>query len=193
LALRVAFRHSPQTNWTQLGQLLAAGDGFRGEVTGVKSSDPLETHKPFEVDYQISQANFLDVSKKQVQLKMPLPALGIPDSTEAENESKSLKLGPPLEVRIRAEVQLPAGYTASTPASTSVARDYASYHANYEVQGDRITATRDLTFVQSRISAASLTDYSAFAHAVRADEAQGISLEAATEPGAGAPAKEKGK
>ncbi len=45
LALRTAFRRTPQANWKQLGQALAAGDGFAGEVAAVKSSDPSETHK----------------------------------------------------------------------------------------------------------------------------------------------------
>jgi hypothetical protein len=32
LALRTAFRRTPQENWKQLGQLLASGDGFAGEA-----------------------------------------------------------------------------------------------------------------------------------------------------------------
>ena len=194
LALRVAFRHTPQSNWTQLGQLLAAGDGFRGEVTGVNSSDPLDTHKPFEVDYQIAQPNFLDVSRKRVQLRMPLPALGIPGSTELEEtDSKPLNLGSPLEVHIRAALELPAGYSSRVPVSTSVSREYAAYHANYTVKGDMVTATRDLVFLQRQIPAGLSADYNAFAHAVRADEAQGISLEVSVAPDPTIPANNKTK
>jgi hypothetical protein len=194
LALRIAFRNTPQENWTQIGQLLAAGDGFRGQVTGVKSSDPLDTHTPLEVDYQISQSNFLDVSRKKLQLRMPLPALGIPESAEtAGHDIQPLKLGSPLEVHIRATVEIPAKYSPRAPVPTSVSRDYAAYHSNYSVKSHEVTATRDIEFRQRQIPAALLADYNAFAHAVRADESQSISLETVTTPAPSVPEKTKSR
>jgi hypothetical protein len=177
LALRLAFRHTPRESYTQLGKLLAAGDGFLGEISGVKSSDPLDTHKPFEVDYQISQANFLDVSQKKLQVRSPLPALGIPGAAENAG-SHSIKLGSPLEVHIRATVEFPAGYAPTAPVPTNISRGYAAYRSNYSVKGSTIIATRDLLYHQRQIPVAQLEDYNAFAHAVRADEAQGVLVEA---------------
>jgi hypothetical protein len=192
LALRIAFRNTPKADWTQLGQLLAANDGFRGQVTGVKSSDPLDTHIPFEVNYQISQSNFLDVSRKTLQLRMPLPALGIPEDAEpAGHAIQPLKLGSPLEVRIRASVEIPAKYSPRAPVPTSVSRDYAAYRSTYSVKGHEVIATRNIEFRQRQIPAALLADYNAFAHAVRADEAQGISLETITTLTPSAPANAK--
>jgi hypothetical protein len=180
LALRVGFRRTPQTNWKQMGQLLSAGDGFRGEVSEVRSSDPSETHKPFEVDYQISQANFVDWSRKTLQLRMPLPALGIPELAESsESAAKPLKLGSPLEVHVRATIEIPAGYSPRAPVPTSMSRDFASYRSNYSTKGNTIVAQRDLVFQQREIPVEVLPDYSAFARAARADEAQLVPIEVA--------------
>jgi transglutaminase-like putative cysteine protease len=181
LALRIGFRGTPRTDWKQLGQLLSAGDGFRGEVTDVKSSDPLETRKPFEVDYDISQAKYVDWTRKSLQLRMPLPALGIPEAEEsAESNAQPLKLGSPLEVHVRATIELPAGYAPRAPVPVSMSRDFARYRSNYSVKGNTVVAQRDIAFLQREIPAALLLDYGAFAHAAQADEAQMVSIETAT-------------
>jgi hypothetical protein len=192
LALRTAFRRTPQANWKQIGQLLASGDGFAGEVTSVKSSNPLETHKPFEVDYEISQTNFTDWSRKTLQLRMPLPALGIPGAEESsENVPTPVKLGSPLEIHVRSAMELPAGYMARAPVPIRISRDFASYRSNYSVMGNTVEAQRDLVFRQREIPEDLLTDYRAFARAARADEAQLVSLEASPAPNASRPAEPK--
>jgi hypothetical protein len=189
LALRTAFRRTPQASWKQLGQLLAAGDGFAGEVASVKSSDPSETRKPFEIDYEISQANFADWSGKALQLRIPLPALGIPEIEEsAESGAKPLKLGSPLEIHVRATIELPAGYVPRAPVPVSMSRDFATYRSNYSVRGSTVEAQRDIVFRQREIPEELLPDYGAFARAARADEAQLVSIEALSAPAASAPA-----
>lgn len=189
LALRNAFRRTAQANLKDLGRLLSAGDGFAGEVTAVKSSDPLETHKPFEVDYEISQPNFADWSRKTLQLRIPLPALGIPEAEEsADSAAKPMKLGSPLEIHVHATVELPAGSVPRAPVPVSMSREFASYRSNYSVKGNTIEAQRDIVLRQREIPAELLADYSAFARATRADEAQLISIEASPTPAASAPA-----
>jgi hypothetical protein len=186
LTLRMAFRRTPESNWKQLGQLLASGDGFSGEVSAVKSGDPSDTHTPFEVDYEISQASFVDWSRKILQLRLPLPALGIPDSQESpEGQVKALKLGSPLEIHVHATITLPAGYAPRAPVPVSMSRAFASYQSNYSVKGNIVEAYRDLVFRQREISEDSIADYSAFTRAARADEAQVVPLELS--PGAIAP------
>ncbi len=181
LVLRVGFRATRETDRKRLAQLLSAGDGFRGEVTDVKSSDPFETRKPFEVDYDISQAKFVDWSRKSLQMRLPLPALGIPEVEEsAESGAKSLKLGSPLQVHVRATIELPAGYAPRAPVPVSMSRDFAWYRSNYSVKGSTVVAQREIAFLQREIPATLLLDYGAFAHAAHADEAQIVSIEAAT-------------
>jgi hypothetical protein len=190
LTLRSAFRHTPESSWKQLAQLLASGDGFSGEVSAVKSGDPSDTRKPFEVDYEISQASFADWSRKILQLRLPLPALGIPEPGESpEGEVKPLKLGSPREIHVHATIELPAGYAPRAPVPVSMSRDFASYQSNYSVKGNIVEAKRDLVFREREISEDLIADYSAFTRAARADEAQLVPIELS--PGAIVPNSSK--
>ncbi len=190
LTLRMAFRHTPESSWKQLAQLLASGDGFSGEVSTVKSGDPSDTHKPFEVDYEISQASFADWSRKILQLRLPLPTLGIPEPGESpDGQVKPLKLGSPLEIHVHATIELPAGYAPRAPVPVSMSRDFATYQSNYSVKGTIVEAKRDLVFRQREISGDLIADYSAFARAARADEAQLVPVEPS--PGAIVPNSSK--
>ena len=188
LTLRMAFRRAPESSWKQLGQLLASGDGFSGEVSAVKSGDPSDTHKPFEVDYEISQAGFADWSRKTLQLRLPLPSLGIPESEEpSEGPVKPLKLGSPLEIHVHATIELPAGYAPRAPVTVSMSRDFASYQSNYSVKGNIVDAQRDLVFRLREIPEDSIPDYSAFTRAARADEAQLVPIELSPKPATTSP------
>jgi len=188
LTLRMAFRHTPESSWKELGQLLASGDGFSGEVSAVKSGDPADTHKPFEVDYEISQSSFADWSRKILQFRLPLPALGIPESQESpDGQIKPLKLGSPLEIHVHATIELPAGYVPRAPVPVSMSRDFASYRSNYSVKENIVEAQRDLEFRQREIPEDLIADYNAFTRAARADEAQIVPVELSPPPRAANP------
>jgi len=185
LLLRLAFRRTPQTQWKQLAQLLAFSDGFRGEVSEVKASDPAATREPFQIEYRTAQAGYLDWSSKRSQLALPLPALGLPEANEESEDAGPVELGTPLEVTTRVQLELPVRYAVRAPVSVAVMRDYAEYRSSYKVEGNRVTAERTLRFRQRELPRARASDYLAFARAVRADEGQSLTVETAA---AGAPA-----
>ena len=192
LLLRMAFRRTPESGWKQLGQLLASGDGFGGEIHAVKSSDPAETHTPFEVDYEISQTGYADWSRKTLQLRLPLPALGIPEVNQSsDGPAKPLRLGSPLEIHVRGKLELPAGYRPRAPVPVSMSREFASYRSRYSMQANTVEAQRDLVFHEREVSEDLISDYSAFTRATRADEAQMVTIELAAAPLATAPAGRK--
>ena len=56
-------------------------------------------------------------------------------------------------------------------------RDYAEYHAVYDLKGNSFTAERFLNLRAREIPAARLRDYAAFRRAVVADEAQQLALD----------------
>src|SRR6202046_2463777 len=99
LALRIAFRRTPQTQWKELGQTVATLDGLHGEVTAVKPSDPSDTLKPFELDLDLAQPNYLDWSSKKTRVALPLAAIGVP--AVPENNSGPIHLGSPLDVSVQ--------------------------------------------------------------------------------------------
>jgi hypothetical protein len=178
LTLRMAFHRTSPTDWKQLGQLLSLNDGFRGEVTNVSASDPAQTRKPFEVDYEITQAKFLDWSRKDPELILPLPSIGIPAVPDrAAGGIGALQLGSPLEVDVRASIELPPGSGLHLPVPVNIARDYATYRSSYSSRGDLVTAVRHVVFIHREIPPELLADYLAFARALRMDEAQNVAVE----------------
>jgi len=185
LLLRVAFHQAPKEKWKDLAQLLSLSDGFRGQVTTVKASDPYATREPFVIDYEITQPKFVDWSKKPVHIPALLPQLGLPDAPAkptAVAATSAIELGTPLEVETHMTLHLPPGTTPRTPIGTSVQRDYAAFASQYSVKAQTITASRHIRFLLKEVPADRAADYNAFLRAVQNDQAQDFILERASPP-----------
>jgi Flp pilus assembly protein TadD/transglutaminase-like putative cysteine protease len=182
-ALRVAFRRTPETQWKELGQTIAALDGIKGEITNVKPSDPSDTEKPFELDLDFAQANYLDWSSKKSKVGVPLLAIGLPDANE--DSPDPVHLGSPLDVTMDLKMTLPANFSARAPVAVSVERDYAEFKSSYHFENHVLTAQRSLNFKMRELSPARISDYLAFSRAVESDETQLLVVENST---SGAPA-----
>lgn len=176
--LRAAFRRTPQNQWKQLGQTLAALDGIRGEVTAVTPSDPAEIEKPFELTLEFNEPNFLDWSSKKAKVALPLLSIGLPGADE--DSSDPIKLGSPLDVDVSLKLTLPSNFSAQPPVAIAVARDYAEFKSSYNFKDHVLTASRDLNFKMREIPASRLSDYLAFTRAVESDETQALLVENST-------------
>jgi Flp pilus assembly protein TadD/transglutaminase-like putative cysteine protease len=170
LALRVAFRRTPQTQWKELGQTIAALDGIHGDVTSVKPSDPSDTQNPFEIDLEFSQANFLDWSSKKSKVTVPLLIIGMPEAREDATEP--IHLGSPLDVTMTLKLKLPSNFTAQAPVAVSIVRDYAAFKSSYRFESHTLVAERTLNFKMRELPASRVGDYRAFTRAVESDESQ---------------------
>jgi hypothetical protein len=179
LVLREAFHKTAKENWKGVAGLLAISDGFRGQVTSVNVSDPMETKDPFTVEYEITQPKFVDWTKKPVRIPALLPQIGLPDlpgKPAAGEAAHAIELGTPLEVDTQMTLKLPAGTTAQVPVGTSVERDYAKFSSSYSAAANAVSASRHVNFLLREIPSARAMDYSAFVRAVQNDEAQSITL-----------------
>jgi Flp pilus assembly protein TadD/transglutaminase-like putative cysteine protease len=181
-ALRVAFHRTPQTQWKELGQTIAALDGIKGEITNVKPSDPSDTEKPFELDLDFAQANYLDWSSKKSKVGVPLLAIGLPDASE--DSTDPIHLGSPLDVTMDLKMTLPDNFSARAPVAVSVERDYADFKSSYRFENHMLIAQRSLNFKMRELPAARVSDYLAFSRAVESDETQLLVVE---NPTTGAP------
>jgi Flp pilus assembly protein TadD/transglutaminase-like putative cysteine protease len=181
LALRVAFRRTPQTQWKELGQTIAALDGIHGDVTSVKPSDPSDTQNPFELDLEFSQANFLDWSSKKSKVTVPLLMIGMPDASE--DSAEPIHFGSPLDVTMSLKLKLPASFTAQAPVAVSIVRDYAAFKSSYRFESHTLLAERTLNFKMRELPASRAGDYRAFTRAVESDEGQKLLAENSS-PGA---------
>ena len=180
LLMRMVFRRVPSTRWDQLVKTLSSMGGLDGEVSGLKVGDPAATKEPFRIEYQIDQPNFLDWTKKKLDLGLPLSQLNLMDadqSDETNTDAEPIKFGPPSESDFKVKLELPANYAVQVPLPISVKRDYAEYDATYKLEGSVFTGERKLVMRERELPAARTGDYLAFRRAVMADLGQHLSLE----------------
>jgi Flp pilus assembly protein TadD len=178
LLMRSLFRRVPSANWTKLAQYMSAAGGITGDIEDLNAGDPAETRKPFEVSFKVSDKDFIDWTKKKVEVTLPLSQVNLPDSEEDDApDAEPIKLGPPGEHRFSARLALPEKYKVKVPVSFSIKRDYAEYEASYKLEGHTLISERRLLVREREVAAARARDYKAFRNAVLSDVAQQIALE----------------
>jgi tetratricopeptide (TPR) repeat protein/transglutaminase-like putative cysteine protease len=189
LALRLAFRHTPASQWKELGQNMMTYDGIRGVATSVTPSDPLDTQHPFRVNIEYSDPNFLDWSSKKIRVALPLLAIALPDASE--EAGSSIVIGSPLHVAVKSSLILPANFTAQPPVGLAVSRDYAEFKSRYDFSLHTLTAERSLDFKMRELPGSRADDYRAFARAVTTDQSQSLVVENTKRGGPAIPSSAK--
>jgi tetratricopeptide (TPR) repeat protein len=192
LPLRAAFRQTPQTRWKELAKVIAYMQGFRGDPSDLKADDPAKSMGPYHVSYTVEVPNFLDWSKRDSQLQLPMTPMSLPQSTDADETAPDpFELGAPGKVTYRLKLELPKDFSARPPMPFSMNRDYADYKATYSLNGNIFTAERTANLKAHELAPARLDDYAAFRRAVMADEKQTLAVETAV-AGAGTPKPPEG-
>jgi tetratricopeptide (TPR) repeat protein len=187
LLMRTIFRRISTAQW----QTAVEGINKKtlgGDVSNVKVSDPTATREPFTISYEVSKVNFVDWSKKKVELKLPLAQINpvavsadvdedLEDTTDAGGEP--FKIGPVNEHSYKIKLELASRYTAQPPVAVAVNRDYASYQSAYDLNNNMLTAERKLIVRQGELPPSRADDYRAFRQTVLADDAQFVTIESA--------------
>jgi tetratricopeptide (TPR) repeat protein len=186
LIMRMALRRIASNQW----QVFAEGmnKALGGEVSDVKVSELTATREPFTFSYVVSKANFVDWSKKKLELRLPLSVFNLAaagadvdaDSEEADGgNSEPFKFGPANERTYKIKLELAPRYTAQVPVPMTLERDYGAYQSTYAMKDNIFTAERKLSMRQSELPTARADDYRAFRRGVLADAAQHLTLESA--------------
>ncbi len=176
--MRFMFRRTPKSDWKNLGFYLGMAGGIPGEVSDIKTTDPADLDKPFEVEFNVTRKDFLDWSTKKLKLPLPFPRFDLDSFAErAAKSKKPLELGPPINISYNLKLTVPAKYQTRLPLPLKVSRDYGEYAADYKLEGQTLTGKRTLQMRQRELPADRLQDYQAFVAAVRSDAAQTLSLE----------------
>lgn len=176
--MRYMFRRTPKSDWKSLGYFLSIAGGIQGEITDIKPTDSADLDKPFEVEFTVSRADFLDWSSKKLKIAVPFPPLHLSQFEGRKLSSKKpLELGPPIEINYTLKITLPAKYQARLPLSLKVTRDYGEYSTDYKLEGQTLIGERRFRLRQRELPAGRLQDYRAFVAAARSDGAQTLSLE----------------
>ena len=175
--MRFMFRRTPKSNWKSLGFYLGMAGGIQGEVTDIKTTDPADLEKPFEVEFNVTRNDFLDWSSRKIKLELPFPPFNLSAAGRKATNKKPIELGPPIDIAYSLKLTLPAKYQMRLPLPLKVSRDYAEYAASYKLEGQTLLGQRTLRLRQREIPAERLQDYQAFAAAARSDAGQMLQLE----------------
>ncbi|HET8667544.1 MAG TPA: DUF3857 and transglutaminase domain-containing protein, partial [Terriglobales bacterium] len=125
LGLRMIFRRLPETRWKDLLQMSANINGVQGEITDYKVSDPAATREPFQIEYTISQANYLDWTNKKSTLRLPIGEVMLQEFDDDTTEP--LKLNVKTDSEQHLKLEFPPKFTVRAPLAVSVKRDYGEY------------------------------------------------------------------
>jgi tetratricopeptide (TPR) repeat protein len=175
LYMRMLFRRVPRNKWTEFIKQMNAYTGLNGEISDIHVSDPAETHEPFQLDYKIAAAGFLDWSKKKSDLVLPLSQIDLADADA--DDPDPVKVGSPVEYVYKLRLEFPAKYSEQAPLSFTLKRDYGHYEATYKVDGNVFIAERSLTTTMNELPSSRASDYLAFRRAVLADSEQHLSID----------------
>ena len=176
ISMRSRFRVTPPSEWDGMTYVLHAelDLGYGAHITDIKPSDPNDTEKPFEIDYNFKTTHYGP---------FPLPVLRLPDpqtdNADKQDEQEAIEIGLPSEIIYRIKLVLPSGDTKKPklPRPIALDRDYAEYRSSYTIEGNTIIGERVLHVRQRQIAVASNQDYQAFHKSVLEDEAQWLSLD----------------
>ena len=195
---RIIFRHTAPAQWQKLVE--AFNKALGGEVSNVKIGDPAATRVPFTISYQVSKGNFLDWSKKKLQVRLPFgswnPASIAADVGEEDEDSpaasaENFKIGPPNEQIYRLKLDLVSRFHADAPVPMALERDYGLYQSTYKVEGTTFSAERKLVIRQGELPPARANDYRSFRQGVLADGNQSLAIESTSADTRSAPAEMK--
>lgn len=140
VALRLAYRATPQNRWQELTQLMMARLGFGGTVSDVSVAEPEDTSKPFWMSFSYHRTDYPDWKNHRVVFLSP-PIL-IPDLTEEQKLStEPLPLGALQEVTYDSSLKFPKGYAPMSPDKVEEKTDFAQYSATYNVEDDVLHGT----------------------------------------------------
>ena len=200
MVMRFAMRRLPSSHWKDIFDYMLQRTKMRGaEITNLTASDPSDTEKPLQVDFDVTAYNYFDWSAPESKFPLPLATVALPsgraqdevqdsDSSDDDNDNvkgQPIKLGALQDNQAELKLTFPAKYKLTAPIAVDVKRDYAVYHAAYTYDANQFTSVRTSKILMHDIPDSRADDYAAFRRVVVADENQEISLEN-TEPGTSA-------
>jgi tetratricopeptide (TPR) repeat protein/transglutaminase-like putative cysteine protease len=182
VGLRFALRQIPGNHWKELFDNMLQRVGMKGaEISNLQVSDPSDTDNPMRISLDASAGSFFDWSARESKIKLPFMQIGLGGEPGFDEDEKTpekvIKLGAPSDTQVEVRLKVPDKFTVHAPIGVDISRDYAEYHSSYKIEGDQLTAIRELKQLVRELPYERLQDYAAFQRAIAADQAQDIVLE----------------
>lgn len=165
LALRLAYRATPQNDWQQLTQRIVSSMGFGGNVSDVSVESPEDTAQPFWIAFSYHRIDLPDWKYRRIVF--PVPPILVPELNEEQKLSKDpLPLGSPQEVTYDSTVKFPKGFSPILPQKVERKYDFAEFSATYSLKEDTLHGTLHFKTLLNEISGSDRSRYTTLAKAI---------------------------
>jgi transglutaminase-like putative cysteine protease/tetratricopeptide (TPR) repeat protein len=166
IALRVAYRNTPQNQWEELTQKLVAGMGFAGTVSNVTVTAPEDTVKPLLITLTYHRTEYPEWKNHRILLLAP-PLLLAELGDDDKKSKDQLPVGPLIDATYESTMRLPEEYSFVAPSDVHRRSDFADFSAKYSMQKPGVlSGTLELKTMKHEIPGASRTEFSELATAI---------------------------
>jgi transglutaminase-like putative cysteine protease/tetratricopeptide (TPR) repeat protein len=166
IALRAAYRNTPQNQWEELTQKLVAGMGFAGTVSNVTVTAPEDTAQPLLITLAYHRTEYPEWKNHRILLLAP--PLFLAELSDDDKKSKDqLPVGPLMDATYESTMRLPEEYSFVAPSDVHRRSDFADFSAKYSMQKPGVlSGTLELKTMKHEIPGASRTEFSELATAI---------------------------
>ena len=166
IALRAAYRNTPQNQWEELTQKLVAGMGFAGTVSNVTVTAPEDTAKPLLITLTYHRTEYPEWKNHRVLLLAP--PLFLAELSDDDKKSKDqLPVGPLMDATYESTMRLPEEYSFVVPSDVHRRSDFADFSAKYSMQKPGVlSGTLELKTMKHEVPGTSRTEFSELGKAV---------------------------
>lgn len=185
--MRTALRIVPQNNWPKmeerLVQELLSNDNAKATDSHFSNEENLD--QPLTFVAQFSAPNFIDLSRKNIELSIPSMDVAPQDVSQPDKgDTEPLKLGSICKIEETWKISLPSQLTATLPIPVHITRDYGDFQSAYSSTASTITVERDVSLSNSQLPPSRYNDWEAFRNTILGDKNQKVELANAS-PGSG--------
>ena len=177
LYFRHAFRRWPESRWKDLTQQISYAARLGAIISNVRISPPENTEQAFSLAYDYTLKDFSGGARHQ--FVVPLTPLGLPEVKEEDlNRKVPLWLGYVGEYQYQSTIELPKGWSATTPVPIDFKDSFAEFEGRSGVHEGVLTTKRCLLLKVNQVTTEQLKGYKAFQKAISDDHNTYISLRA---------------
>jgi hypothetical protein len=193
---RYTFRRVPQSQWKDLIHQMFYGGRLGGTIGDVGTTPVERTEEAFNVAYDYALKDLAGGDKHR--FTVPLAPLSIPEVKDEDlNRKIPLWLGYAGEYQYESRIELPKGWSATTPVPIDFKESFAEFQGSSEVHEGVLITKRRLLLKASEVTPDQLKSYKTFQKAISDDHNTYIFLRAPadvaaigpTEPPAQGPAR----
>lgn len=188
--MRTALRVVPQNVWPKMAERLVQEllSNSNAKTTESRFSNQDNINQPLTFAAQFSDPNFLDLSRKDIELSVPsMDVAGQDVGQPDKGDTDPLTLGSICKIKETWKISLPSQLTPTLPVPVHVTRDYADFQSSYSSASSAVTVEREISLRSSQLSPSRYNDWEAFRNTVLGDRNQKIELANASPGGAGVP------